>query len=577
MKRDRKKGAGPEYEDLLYDETPSVVVYYPSKGENPDAPEPTRKRDRSTAFVPDLTDLDPLTREQPAVGAEGREVTELFPGRGEAPADPAKPVPASLQSRGVLAWDPTHRDPGEDDAFSAFFRPESAGGAPTAAVAGAEDAAESTREWQEPLQDDRPTPPPPAPAAVRQGPDFRPVVFDTDIISADFIEADAIRADPPRVTPFVPAAVVAELPVVPEAPPLPAPTPVEASPELQPEMQLGTQPMAEASAQAEVQPEAIDFAGFGRPVEVRSAAGAEIEPVAELAVVESAVVESTVVVSAEVDSAVVESAEVETPLAAGGLAADAFATGAGLGYAGVGLSAVDDPGPDTQMRFLQEWEADLSGSQGLERPSRTGRLFRSVRAEEQSEALPALRREQAARFASLAAIEEPAATSIGESPLTSTWGEEPLIEREPEPLRPRVSAQEASIWKASSMSGMTPVLVYLIPLAATMLVGLANALFLGPGIGWPTGVALVVSSLVGALRVRMVDASVAVIAPPLAFLAAALTAGQIGMSTAGGPLIGLASNLFFALSTNVIWILAATLLSLAVVLFRARRERDDQG
>ena len=49
MKRDRKKGAGPEYEDLLYDETPSVVVYYPSKGENPDAPEPTRKRDRSTA------------------------------------------------------------------------------------------------------------------------------------------------------------------------------------------------------------------------------------------------------------------------------------------------------------------------------------------------------------------------------------------------------------------------------------------------------------------------------------------------------------------------------------------------
>lgn len=547
MKRDRKKGAGPEYEDLLYDETPSVVVYYPTKGEDSDAPEPTRKRDRSTAFVPDLTGLEPLTREQPAIGAESREVTELFPGRGEPPVDPAKPVPTSLQSRGVLAWDPTHRDPGEDDAFTAFFRPEPASGPavdPAQPAERIEGAVESTREWQEPLHDAEPEPEPtPITAAapvMRQGPDFRPVVFDTDIISADFIEADSIRADPPRIAPFVPvaAAVVEDVPAAASEPQAHAP-------------ETDT-----AAFEVEVEVEEIDFAGFGRPVEVRSATSPqpEVDSVTDAAAMRS-----------DIDESDVSEAGAADPLVPTAVAVGAVA----------GLSAVDDPGPDTQMRFLQEWEADLSGSQGLERPSRTGRLFRSVRAEDQPETLPALRREQAVRFASLTAVEEPATTSIGESSLAMTWGLEPGIDQEPEPLRPRVSSQEASIWKASSMSGMKPVLVYVIPLAATVVVGLANALLLGPGIGWPTGVALVISSLVGALRVRMVDASVAVIAPPLAFLAAALTAGQIGMSTAGGPIIGLASNLFFALSTNAIWILAATLLSLAVVLVRSRRERDD--
>ncbi|MFM7147790.1 MAG: DUF6542 domain-containing protein, partial [Actinomycetales bacterium] len=112
-----------------------------------------------------------------------------------------------------------------------------------------------------------------------------------------------------------------------------------------------------------------------------------------------------------------------------------------------------------------------------------------------------------------------------------------------------------------------------IPLVATVVVGIANALFLGPGIGWPTGIALLASSLVGALRIRLIDASVAVIAPPLAFLAAAATAGQIGMGTAGGPVIGAASNLFLALSNNVLWLVAATLASLLVVVIRTRRDR----
>ncbi|MFM8895723.1 MAG: DUF6542 domain-containing protein, partial [Actinomycetales bacterium] len=79
--------------------------------------------------------------------------------------------------------------------------------------------------------------------------------------------------------------------------------------------------------------------------------------------------------------------------------------------------------------------------------------------------------------------------------------------------------------------------------------------------------------LVGALRIRLIDASVAVIAPPLAFLAAAATAGQIGMGTAGGPVIGAASNLFLALSNNVLWLVAATLASLLVVVIRTRRDR----
>ena len=525
MKRDRKKGSRPEYEDLLYDETPSVVVYYPNQGSGEATPEPTVRRDRSTAFVPDLSELEPLTREQPVIEPEAPAVTPLFPGRSEPGTDPAKPVPANLQNRGILAWDPTHRDPGEEDSFGSFFRPQTNEAVPS----------------NEPVQVDPIAPMDPiAPAATqnaqpaalpatRQANSLRPVVFETDIIAADFIEADAIRADAPAAP--VRRTIIEELP-------------------------------PDASDEDEFDGEAVDL------VAVDEEEPGFLPALTPLDAVATDVVEEDTSQAQEVLGRPVEVLTTADPVL---LEADQDLTG--MAATEADFSSLDFDGPDTQMRFLQEWEAEVTGTHEAYSSNHTGRLFRSLRAHPQPETLPALRRDQAARFRSLSSSQDSGPVVIAESPGATTG-----LVGEPDAadlgyMAPRMSADEARIWTASSMSGLKPGLAYLIPLVATFVVGLANAFLLGPGIGWPTGLALVLSSIFGALRIRLVDASVAVIAPPLAFLAAAATAGQIGMSMAGGPIIAAGSNLFFALSSNVLWIVGATLVSLAIVLIRSRRDR----
>jgi hypothetical protein len=554
MKRDRKKGSRPEYEDLLYDETPSVVVYYPSRGSDEDAPEPTVKRDRSKAFVPDLAELEPLTREQPVIEAEESGVTPLFPGRAEPVVDPAKPVPTSLQSRGLLAWDPTHRDPGEEDSLDSFFRPQPES-QPPAARNGS-----SGQDRPAPLAAPQAAPPPPAAGEVsRPGSSLRPVVFETDIIAADFIEADAIRADPPAAT--VRRTIIEEVPPSDEVDDLyeldedDSDDPPEAVADEAPGFIAGPALVADRAPASE---------GFGRPVDVAPVVIAPVSEVVDVEVAEPAVA----VVAQEVRTA----RPVAAPEESSPSWLDSDHSRPLIPEAD--YSSIDRDGPDTSMRFLQEWEAEVTGSHEAQVANHTGRLFRSLRAHPQPQTLPALRRDQAARFKSLNSTQDSGPVSRPVSPAAPAFVA--LDEDLASPVAqfaPPESMDAARIWTASSMSGMKPGLVYLIPLVATVLVGLVNAIFLGPGIGWPTGVALLISSVVCALRVRLVDASVAVIAPPLAFLAAAAIAGQIGMSMAGGPVIGAASNLFLALSGNVLWLVGATLASLLVVVIRTRRDR----
>lgn len=581
MKRDRKKGSRPEYEDLLYDETPSVVVYYPSRGGDDAGPEPTVRRDRSTAFVPDLAELEPMTREQPVIEVEQSQADPLIPGRGEPVLDPAKPVPASLQSRGLLAWDPTHRDPGEEEGFTAFFRPESDPGQPEsngmpASVGPSQGQAANGAAPApvEPAPANRSAPAAVVPPAATQAPasSLRPVVFETDIIAADFIEADAIRADPvadPVAAP-VRRTVIEERPVDQDDADLDAEADAESDADLDVDegqdanggldgepldnqedsaafwKGFAAAPLAavpeptprQANGQAPAPAEPAP--AFGRPVEVNAPAEPAVRPAIAL---ESG-----------------SPSEIEAQSRPAAPQAD--------------YASIDFDEPSTQMRFLQEWEAEVTGTtEAVVSANHTGRLFRSLRAHPQPQTLPALRRDQAARFRSLNSAQDSGPIPFSPRPAAAVLEVDDIVEPVNGQVLPLAPRDEPRTWKASSMSGMKPGLVYLIPLVATVLVGVANALLLGPGIGWPTGVALVVSSLVGALRIRLVDASVAVIAPPLAFLAAAATAGQIGMGLAGGPVIGAASNLFLALSANMPWLLGATLASLLVVVIRSRRDR----
>jgi hypothetical protein len=113
--------------------------------------------------------------------------------------------------------------------------------------------------------------------------------------------------------------------------------------------------------------------------------------------------------------------------------------------------------------------------------------------------------------------------------------------------------------------------VYIIVIGVTLLVGFANALIASGDIGWPTGLALLVSSVYAALTVRREDDTVAVIVPPIAFLLVALTAGQFFLGSSAGSMLNRVVVTFFTLADNWFWVIGATLAALVIVLVRRRR------
>lgn len=119
-------------------------------------------------------------------------------------------------------------------------------------------------------------------------------------------------------------------------------------------------------------------------------------------------------------------------------------------------------------------------------------------------------------------------------------------------------------------SGVKAIGVYAVTIGATLVAGVLDIFIGGAGLGLVTGVVFLIASLFCALRVRISDAAVAVIAPPIAFFIAAITVGQVGQSSTGG-LLGRFVNTFFMLADNWIWIVGATVIALAIVLVRVRR------
>jgi hypothetical protein len=113
--------------------------------------------------------------------------------------------------------------------------------------------------------------------------------------------------------------------------------------------------------------------------------------------------------------------------------------------------------------------------------------------------------------------------------------------------------------------------VYIIVIGVTVLVGFANALISDGDIGWPTGLALLASTVYSALTVRRSDDVVAIIAPPLAFVLAAMTAGQLLLGSAEGSILNRAVIVFFTLADNWAWIIGSTAAALVIVLVRRRR------
>ena len=166
----------------------------------------------------------------------------------------------------------------------------------------------------------------------------------------------------------------------------------------------------------------------------------------------------------------------------------------------------------------------------------------------------------------------PAAVAL--HPRNSFPAAEPLEEFDD--IRGSYEPAAEGFWAANSMhdfdwhTGLRPNAAYAIVIGATFVAGLASALLLGSGTGLLTGLVLLIASALVAVRVRMPDAAVAGIAPPIAFFVACVTVGQIGLSGSAG-VTGRLLDVFFMLSSGWYWVLGPAAVALGIVIWRRRR------
>lgn len=232
----------------------------------------------------------------------------------------------------------------------------------------------------------------------------------------------------------------------------------------------------------------------------------------------------------------------------------------------------------------------------------TGRLFRSLRAEGTAadEAVPALSLDEVVglRSVTLGTGSELPELDAGTAP------DLPVLAPPPAPapavaaplaavplMQPAMAAAPAPVTEATAegtdsglletadapprkpgahaQRGIGAGSVWIIVVGITVLMAFADALVMGrAGLGWLTGVALLLSSIYAAATVRARDALIAVVAPPLAFFAATLTAGQLTLSGSGDVVVREALMIVTTLGNNAGWIFGATIAALVIVLVR---------
>jgi uncharacterized protein YjeT (DUF2065 family) len=206
----------------------------------------------------------------------------------------------------------------------------------------------------------------------------------------------------------------------------------------------------------------------------------------------------------------------------------------------------------------------------------TGRLFRSLRAEGHSAetAVPALNLDEAVGLRTMTLGSGAAVASV---PVASAAVASAPVASVPVASAP-VAAESAGATPPSDLpatAGLRASGVWFVVLGVTVVMGFADALVTGQtGLGWLTGISLLIASIYAALVVRRADAIVAVIAPPLAFFLATVTAGQLTIPQTGSLLIREAFMIVTTLGNNAIWIFGSTLIALGIVLIRRRRSQS---
>ena len=133
--------------------------------------------------------------------------------------------------------------------------------------------------------------------------------------------------------------------------------------------------------------------------------------------------------------------------------------------------------------------------------------------------------------------------------------------------RPRRS-EDSERSDIRSSGSLTALGVYAVTIGVTVILAFGETLFFGGEPGLITGIGLVAVSILAAFVVRTRDGLHAIFAPPIAFLVAALTAGQVGVTatdTANRAVV-----VFFLLGNNWPWIIGATAAALVIVALRRR-------
>lgn len=242
----------------------------------------------------------------------------------------------------------------------------------------------------------------------------------------------------------------------------------------------------------------------------------------------------------------------------------------------------------------------MGDDEGGESPPPTGRLFRSLRAQGDAAntAVPALDLDEVVslRSVTLAAPEiavvgsadrppEPARPSLTfeePPPQPSLWAQDPappavpvaapvdqlVAGSVPEAASPATATAPRGRRAAGSERGLQGWAVWLVVIGVTVVVAWAEAIALGRGIDWITGVALLISSVYAAIAVRRDDALIAVIAPPIAFFLATMTAGQVRLPDVGTFFVRESLMIVTTLGDNAPWIFGATAAALVIVLIR---------
>ena len=224
----------------------------------------------------------------------------------------------------------------------------------------------------------------------------------------------------------------------------------------------------------------------------------------------------------------------------------------------------------------------------------TGRLFRSLRAEGAAadSAVPALSIDQAVglRTVTLGSTgAAPAAAPVVAATVAPAM--DPSLEYAE--VAPRLDADEVVVDGAvvsspeADVRGPTPgrgahaapgvraTGVWLVVVGVTVVMAFADVLAVNrTQLGWLTGISLLAASVYGALVVRREDAVIAVVAPPLAFFLATLTAGQLTLPPTGDLLVREAFMIITTLGANAVWIFGSTIVALAIVLVRRRRAAE---